>query len=158
MTILQTQNRRPISTCLPVIFFAFVVGCGTPTGPKPEQADAGNSGETQSPGHQAMLAMLNEIHASGLQADPFLGTQQLDAARRRLAELGLAKNAAHRQRVDAVIQVADQELRLGMTDEAIEHYAEARQSLPKIAGKLSDEDHQLYLFRIAVGSQSDTCG
>jgi len=160
MTILRILFHHSIRACWLVLILALIAGCGGSTDSRLEHSAADASG-TQSPGHQAMLVALNEIHASGLQADPFLGTQQLDAARRRLSELGLAKNAAHRQRVDAVIQVADQELRLGMIDEAIEHYAEARQTLPKIAEKLSDEDHQRYLFRIAVGylrlAESENC-
>jgi tetratricopeptide (TPR) repeat protein len=159
--ILQTLFRHSIRACWLILILSLIAGCEASTESRPKPSAVGASGQTQTPGHLAMLAMLNEIHALGLQADPFLGTQQLDLARRRLSELGLAKNAAHRQRVDAVIQVADHELRLGMIDEAIEHYAEARQTLPKIAGKISDEDHQRYLFRIAVGylrlAESENC-
>ncbi|HBJ38983.1 MAG TPA: hypothetical protein DDZ51_30400 [Planctomycetaceae bacterium] len=161
MPILQTLYRRSHIAWLQVSMLTFVAGCGSQTGPKLAPAASDKSGETQPPGHQAMLAMLSEIHASGLQTDPFLGTQQLDAARRRLAELGLAKNAVHRQRVDAVIQVANHELRLGRLAEAVEHYAEARQTLPKIAAKISNEDHQRYLFQIAIGylrlAESENC-
>lgn len=135
--------------------------CNWQSESKSKSATSNRPSETTSVGHQAMLESLNQIHASGLQTDPFLGTQQLDVARQRLAELGLAKNAAHRQRVDAVIQVANQQLRLGQVDRAIEHYAEARQTLPKIAEKISDEEHQRYLFQIAIGylrmAESENC-
>ncbi len=126
MTVFATRSDRSLNSWLSAILVLLVTGFNAQTPTKPQQSPVSNTGQTQSSGHQAMLAMLNEIHASGLQADPFLGTQQLDAARVRMAELGLAKNAAHRQRVDAVIQVANHELRLGLIEQAIEHYSEAR--------------------------------
>jgi len=161
MTALPTRSDRSVNVWLSAIVVLLIAGCDTQTSTKPQQWVSRDSDEMISPGHQEMLAMLNEIHAWGLQSDPFLGTQQLNSARRRLAELGLAKNAAHRQRVDAVIRVANQELRLGLIDKAIEHYSEARQTLPKIAEKLSSEDHQRYLFQIAIGylrlAESENC-
>lgn len=161
MVLLNIRFRRFAVARLAFLILAVTVGCGSQGESKTDQSNSAAVATPQSISHQAMLSMLNEVHASGLQVDPFLGTQQLDHARRRLSELGLAKNAVHRQRVDAVIQVANHELRLGLIDEAIEHYAEARQTLPKIAEKLSKEDYQKYLFQIAIGylrlAESENC-
>jgi tetratricopeptide (TPR) repeat protein len=161
MATLTVKVDKIYRVCRTVMVLMLVVGCNSQGESESKPATSSRTEDTTSVGHQAMLETLNEIHAAGLQTDPFLGTQQVDVARRRLAEIGLAKNAAHRQRVDAVIQVANQQLRLGQVDQAIEHYAEARQTLPKIVGKISDEDHQRYLFQIAIGylrmAESENC-
>ena len=114
-----------------------------------------------SPGHAQMLALLDQYRAATPQFDPFLGSRGLTAAQARLAKLGLPQGIAHRLRIEAVLSVANEELRLGLIDDAIEHFAEIRQSLPKARHKFTVERWEQVMFQVAVGylrlAESENC-
>ncbi len=143
---------RGLPALLPLVIVGLAVsGCGRDRSARSVDSDSGRAESTARPAHDRMLAVLEQYRTATADTDPFLGRRPLELAQRRLAELGLPAGVAHRQRVEAVLAVAEQELRLGMVEQAIEHLAEVRQTLPKIVDRMPPQRWEEAMFQIGVG-------
>ena len=97
-------------------------------------------------GHQRMLELLEEIRVESAGENPWLGEAAAGAARESLAAAGDAPPA---RRFRLLVEVAEEELRLGNESEALEHFGEAYGLLAEVEG-LAGREKAATLFRIAV--------
>ncbi len=108
----------------------------------PERAGDGEPGA----GHRRMLALLERIRIESASENPWLGERTAAAARAALADIG---DASDSRRLRLLIEVAEEELRLGNETEALRRFGEAYGLLPAPHG-LPEEERTAALFRIAV--------
>ena len=97
-------------------------------------------------GHQRMLGLLEEIRIESAEENPWLGEAPARAAREALAAAGEAP-AARRFRL--LMDVAEEELRLGNETAALLHFGEVYRLLPELEGT-AERETAAALFRIAV--------
>ena len=97
-------------------------------------------------GHRRMLALLDEIRVRSAEDNPWLGEAAARAARQALAVPG-HRPAARRFRL--LLDVAEEELRLGNQTEALKHFGEAYGLLPEVEALAGGQKAEA-LFRLAV--------
>ncbi len=97
-------------------------------------------------GHRRMLGLLDEIRIESAEENPWLGEAPARAARAALAAVG---EAPATRRFRLLMDVAEEELRLGNETEALLHFGEAYRLLPELEGTARRERAEA-LFRSAV--------
>ena len=97
-------------------------------------------------GHQRMLELLEEIRVESAGENPWLGEAAAGAAREALAAAGAAPPA---RRFRLLLEVAEEELRLGNESEALRHFGDAYGLMPEV-GSMPGREKAETLFRIAV--------
>ena len=108
----------------------------------PERAGDGGPGN----GHRRMLALLERIRKESASDNPWLGARAAVVARAALADAG---DASDSRRLRLLIEVAEEELRLGNETEALRRFGEAYELLP-VADGLTEGERTEALFRLAV--------
>ena len=108
----------------------------------PERAGDGKMKD----GHRRMLELLEEIRVESAGENPWLGEASAGAAREALAAAGDAPPA---RRFRLLVEVAEEDLRLGNESEALERFGEAYGLLAEVEG-LAGRERAATLFRIAV--------
>ncbi|MCE2559561.1 MAG: CRTAC1 family protein [Acidobacteria bacterium] len=108
------------------------------------QPPAGETGAEA--GHKRMLELLEEIRVESAGENPWLGEAAAGAAREALAALGAAPPA---RRFRLLLEVAEEELRLGNESEALRHFGDAYGLMPEV-GSMPGREKAETLFRIAV--------
>ncbi len=108
------------------------------------QPPAGETGAEA--GHQRMLELLEEIRVESAGENPWLGEAAAGAAREALATAGDAPPA---RRFRLLVEVAEEELRLGNESEALRHFGDAYGLMPEL-GSMPARERADTLFRIAV--------
>ena len=93
-----------------------------------------------------MLELLEEIRLESARENPWLGEAAARTAREALAA---ARDAAPARRFRLLVEVAEEELRLGNESEALRHFGDAYGLMPEV-GSLLARDRAETLFRIAV--------
>ncbi len=93
-----------------------------------------------------MLELLEQIRVESAGENPWLGAAAAGAARKALAAAGGAPPA---RRFRLLVEVAEEELRLGNESEALRHFGEAYGLLAEVEGLASREKAET-LFRVAV--------
>ena len=93
-----------------------------------------------------MLGLLDEIRIESAEENPWLGEAPARAARAALAAVG---EAPATRRFRLLMDVAEEELRLGNETEALLHFGEAYRLLPELEGTARRERAEA-LFRSAV--------
>ncbi|NIV47987.1 MAG: hypothetical protein GWN46_14880, partial [Gammaproteobacteria bacterium] len=111
-----------------------------------DAADSGRSAAGSGSGHERMLALLAEIAERTPREHPYLGTQQLEKARRAIS--ALPAHAAGVERWQAYYVAGALALESGQVDEAISHLARAYQLIPPEQLKTDVGTHTR--FRLAV--------
>ena len=97
-------------------------------------------------GHRRMLELLEEIRVESAGENPWLGEAAAGAAREALAAAGGAPPV---RRFRLLVEVAEEELRLGNESEALEHFGDAYGLMPEL-GSMPGREKAETLFRIAV--------
>ncbi len=108
----------------------------------PERAGDGKLGD----GHRRMLELLEEIRLASVEDNPWFGEASARAARAALAASG---GTPADRRFRLLMDVAEEELRLGNETEALRRFGEAYELLPATDG-LTEGEKTATLFRIAV--------
>ena len=93
-----------------------------------------------------MLELLEEIRVESAGENPWLGEAAAGAAREALAAAGAAPPA---RRFRLLLEVAEEELRLGNESEALRHFGDAYGLMPEV-GSMPGREKAETLFRIAV--------
>jgi hypothetical protein len=97
-------------------------------------------------GHRRMLELLEEIRIESAEGNPWLGEGPAWKARKALVA---AEDPPPARRFRLLVEVAEEELRLGNEPEALRHFGEAYGLLSEVEG-LSGREKAETLFRIAV--------
>ena len=97
-------------------------------------------------GHRRMLELLDEIRIESAEENPWLGKAAVRAAREALAAAGDTPQA---RRFRLLVEVAEEELRLGNETEALEHFGEAYGLMRELGG-MAEREKAETLLRIAV--------
>ncbi len=97
-------------------------------------------------GHRRMLELLEEIRIESAEGNPWLGEGPASKAREALVA---AEDAPPVRRFRLLVEVAEEELRLGNESEALRHFGEAYGLLAEVEG-LAGREKAETLFRIAV--------
>jgi hypothetical protein len=98
--------------------------------------------------HRRMLAALREIAERTDAENPWLGEGRRDGARARLAEADRGGDELARFR--ALLDLAEQDLRLADEQVAIEHFTAAYALLPGLAGRIDEREAARAVFRLGV--------
>ena len=110
--------------------------------------------KTPSAGHQQMLALLREIADQTPTTNVFIGDGGAKRVREELA--ALPAGTPDRTRWQLTLQLANAELRLGNEDEAIRHFIQARELVPRLGGDVSWLITTLYGLGVAYLKLGET--
>ena len=126
-------------------------GCGS--GERIEEAELASTASAREPrdaavGHRRMLAALRQVQRETDLGNEWQGEGVARVARRALA--GLPGDASLRERWERLKDVAYHELRLGNETEAIRRYREAYDLLQRLEGKITEDEANRTIFRLAV--------
>ena len=97
-------------------------------------------------GHQRMLKLLEEIRIESAEQNPWLGEAPARSAR---AALAASAEAPADRRFRLLVDLAEEELRLGNESEALRQFGAAYSLMPELEGMLKREKAAA-LFRLAV--------
>ena len=112
------------------------------------QAAKGGQTEPAQTSHSRMLALLDEIRKGTDTNNIFLGTGPTIEARKVLADLEPEAPAAERWR--ALLDVAEEELRIGNEQTAIGHFENAHRLIDSLPTSVSKDDKNETILRLAV--------
>ena len=95
-----------------------------------------------------MLSLLEQIRQGTDENNVFLGAAPAESARRSLA--ALSPNASSETRFRALVNVAEEELRMGNGETAIAHFEQAYSLLASLPTSMSNDERNEVILRLAV--------
>jgi hypothetical protein len=150
-----SRRRHPVKTWALKLFVAvgILAGCSS----SPEVVPA--APPPQPPGHQRMLDLLEQVADEAFDGNPYLGRPQARLDRAELASLDPA--VPDLRRWLSHIRLGKHELRMGNTEEALEHYSAAYAELVVFVDEIPIEEQIRTTYELAVAhlrrGETDNC-